>query len=249
MLTAAPAGAAVSPAEQVVRTYSPIVMLRAQEDPPCDTAEEQYEPTTVNTVLGNPRVNLTRPRRERASRRSVVRRRPPPTSRGSAPVWHLDLPGDPLNAGVHLRQGLRGAEGGRARPRRSPTRTSPRERGHSGFVVQYWFFYYFNQFNDLHEGDWEGMQIAFDASTPREALASRAVRDRALPARRRREGGLGRRQGRRRRGRIRSSIPPAGSHATFFDSAVYVENGQGGSGLGCDNTTEPLRRRRPPDRS
>ena len=35
--------------------------------------------------------------------------------------------------------------------------------------------------------------------------------------------------------------PAAGSHATFYDSAVYVENGQHGSGLGCDNTTEPLR--------
>ena len=35
--------------------------------------------------------------------------------------------------------------------------------------------------------------------------------------------------------------PAAGSHATFYDSAVYVENGQHGSGVGCDNTTEPLR--------
>ena len=52
--------------------------------------------------------------------------------------------------------------------------------------------------------------------------------------------------------------PAAGSHATFYDSAVYVENGQHGSGLGCDNTTEPLRelrlaagaaaRQRPPNR-
>jgi hypothetical protein len=33
----------------------------------------------------------------------------------------------------------------------------------------------------------------------------------------------------------------AGSHATFYDSAIYVENGQHGSGVGCDNTTEPLR--------
>ena len=35
--------------------------------------------------------------------------------------------------------------------------------------------------------------------------------------------------------------PAAGSHATFYDSAVYVENGQNGSGVGCDNTSEPLR--------
>ncbi|MBA3866947.1 MAG: hypothetical protein H0X42_11490 [Solirubrobacterales bacterium] len=39
--------------------------------------------------------------------------------------------------------------------------------------------------------------------------------------------------------------PAAGSHATFYDSAVYVENGQQGSGLGCDVTSEPLRELRP----
>ena len=39
--------------------------------------------------------------------------------------------------------------------------------------------------------------------------------------------------------------PAAGSHATFYDSAVYVQNGQHGSGVGCDNTTEPLRELRP----
>ena len=39
--------------------------------------------------------------------------------------------------------------------------------------------------------------------------------------------------------------PAAGSHATFYDSAVYIQNGQHGSGVGCDNTTEPLRELRP----
>src|SRR5204863_10002838 len=39
--------------------------------------------------------------------------------------------------------------------------------------------------------------------------------------------------------------PAAGYHATFYGPAVYVENGKGGSGLECDNTTEPLRRVEP----
>src|SRR4029077_16733516 len=60
-LTAAAARAAESPSDELARTYAPIVMLRAQEDPPCDTSEEQYEPTTVNTGLGKTLVNLTRP--------------------------------------------------------------------------------------------------------------------------------------------------------------------------------------------
>ena len=39
--------------------------------------------------------------------------------------------------------------------------------------------------------------------------------------------------------------PAAGSHATFYDSTVYVQNGSKGSGVGCDNTSEPLREVRP----
>ena len=61
---AAPAQAAESPQQKLVHAYSPIVMLRAQEDPPCDTAEEQYEPTTVNRCSGTRGCNLTRPPRK-----------------------------------------------------------------------------------------------------------------------------------------------------------------------------------------
>ena len=110
-------------------------------------------------------------------------------------TYYLNLPGDPLNAGMHLRDGLRRP----ARAGKAPPITYAhiaRETGHRGLVVQYWFFWYFNQFNDLHEGDWEGMQIAFDADTAAGALKQGPSRDRALPARRRRGGRLGRRRGR-----------------------------------------------------
>ena len=108
-------------------------------------------------------------------------------------------------------------------------------------MIQYWFFYYFNQFNDLHEGDWEGMQIAFDAADAREALAQ-GPSEIALF-----QHGGGEKADWdddkvEKEGTHPVVYPAAGSHATFFDSAVFVENGQGGSGLGCDNTTEPLRR-------
>ncbi len=33
-------------------------MVREQQDPPCETSAEQYEPTSVDTVLGNPTVTL-----------------------------------------------------------------------------------------------------------------------------------------------------------------------------------------------
>jgi hypothetical protein len=66
-----------------------------------------------------------------------------------------------------------------------------REKGHAGFVVRYWFFYYLNEFNDLHEGDWEGIQIAFDAATPAEALAEEPSKIALFQY----GGGVGRRQG------------------------------------------------------
>ena len=49
-----------SPAERLVKAYAPITMLREEQDPPCETSAEQYEPTSVSTVLGNPSVRLQR---------------------------------------------------------------------------------------------------------------------------------------------------------------------------------------------
>ena len=37
----------------------------------------------------------------------------------------------------------------------------------------------------------------------------------------------------------------AGSHATFYSAALWLGNGQNGSGVGCDNTTDPVTAFRP----
>ncbi len=52
---------AASPAERLAERFAPITMLREQRNPPCDTAEEQYEPTSVDTVLGNPTWSCSAP--------------------------------------------------------------------------------------------------------------------------------------------------------------------------------------------
>ena len=107
-------------------------------------------------------------------------------------------------------------------------------------MLQYWFFWYFNEFNDLHEGDWEGMQISFEAATPRRALEeepSEVILFQHAGGERAAWGD----SKVQKRGSRPIVYPAAGSHATFYGPAVYVENGQHGSGLGCDNTTAPLR--------
>jgi len=243
--TAALAAAPTPEEDNLVRAYAPILELRAQEDPvkdPCDTTEEQYNPPTwVEVVLGNPRVKLV----HRVEGRDVVVKTAPTEAdiAGLNEDYYLDLPGDTLNAGcTYARDYLNLKSDGRAPP--VTYAHIARETGHSGLVVQYWFFYYFNQFNDVHEGDWEGLQISFDANTPAQALADGPS-----------EIALFQHAGGERANWDDAKVqkdgthpivyPAAGSHATFYDAAIYIQNGKNGSGVGCDNTSEPHSRAEP----
>jgi hypothetical protein len=241
MLTAT-AVAAVSPDQQeLVAAYAPHLMLREQtKGDNCNTREEQYNPpTTVDVALGNPAVRLI----HYVNGEDVPIERAPTAADvdGLGDDYYLDLPGDPLavrcpDKGSYAKdfQALRNDE-------KAPAVTYAHiatEPGYSGLVVQYWFFYYFNQFNDVHEGDWEGMQISFDADTPAEALTQgpsqvalfqhaggeRADWDDAKV---------------QKDGTHPIVYPAAGSHATFYDNAIYIQNGSHGSGVGCDVTQEP----------
>jgi hypothetical protein len=233
-----PAQAAPSAAQRLVHAYSPIVLLRAQEDPPCNTSQEQYQPTTVDVVLGNPRVQLVRIRKRV---RRVITNAPTATQiAGLGKDYYLDLPGDTIDSEcVHARDFYAIMRSGRAPPITYARIAT--EKGFRGFVVQYWFFYYFNQFNDLHEGDWEGMQIAFDASTAAQALAegpSKVVLFQHAGG----ETASWDDDKLQKHGSHPVVYSAAGSHATFYGSGVYLQTGQGGAGLGCDNTTGPWRR-------
>jgi len=221
--------------QELVEKYSPRLMLREQEDPPCDTEAEQYEATTVETVLGNPTVELS----EAPDGREIPLKKAP-TAGDIARLGedhHLNLEGQPLgDTCVYARAFARLKREGKAPP--VAYAHVAREAGRSGLAVQYWFFWYFNQFNDLHEGDWEGMQISFQASTA-EAVLEEEPSEIALyqhAGGERAEWDAGKVQ---KEGDHPVVYPAAGSHATFYDAAIYVENGRKGSGVGCDNTTAP----------
>jgi hypothetical protein len=231
-----------SAAEELALKYVPITELREETDPPCDTSQEQYQPTSVDTVLGNPDVVLE----HGAENGDLTEVRRAPTAADIAGLrgpWYLNLEGRVLgNTCVYAKAFKRLLAEGKA-----PAVTYAhiaREKDHPGFALQYWFFWYFNQFNDLHEGDWEGMQITFDADTPAAALHEEPSEiilfQHAGGERASWEDGKVQKEGTHP-----IVYPAAGSHATFYDSAVYVENGQHGSGLGCDNTTGPLRELQP----
>ncbi len=240
----AASAAASTPEQELAAAYAPILKLRAQtEDPPCNTREEQYSPpTSVDSVLGNPSVTLT----HYVNGNDVPVKRAPTAAdvAGLDDTYYLDIPGDPLSVKCKdYAEGFKALRTAGRAPAITYTHIA-REPGHSGLVVQYWFFYYFNQFNDVHEGDWEGMQIAFDADTPAQALADGPS-----------EIALFQHAGGERAGWDDTKVqkegdhpivyPAAGSHATFYDDAVYIENGQNGSGVGCDNTSTPLQQAKP----
>jgi hypothetical protein len=247
MLIAASGAAAAAPTpdeDNLVRTYAPILMMRAQEDPNdlCNTTEEQYNPPTrVEVVLGNPAVKLV----HHVDGRDVVVKTAPTAAdiAGLNEDYYLDLPRDTLRPGCGYAKDFAALQSNSKAPPTTYAHVA-RETGHSGLVVQYWFFYYFNQFNDIHEGDWEGMQISFDADSPGEALDEGPS-----------EIALFQHAGGERANWDDAKVqkedthpivyPAAGSHATFYDEAIYIQNGKNGSGVGCDNTSEPLTRSEP----
>ncbi|HET7454719.1 MAG TPA: hypothetical protein VFJ76_04295 [Solirubrobacterales bacterium] len=238
---ASPAAAAPNgeeAAQRLAEKYVPIAMLREQRNPPCDTSEEQYQPTSVGAVLGNPTVTLTHELPD--GKLEEVKRAPTAADIASLrDGYYLDYEGEVLGKTcVYARAFRRLLEEGKA-PAITYAHVA-REPNHDGFALQYWFFWYFNQFNDLHEGDWEGMQLSFESNVVADALEEEPseviVFQHAGGERASWTDGKVQKQGTHP-----VVYPAAGSHATFYDSAVYLGNGQNGSGVGCDNTSEPLR--------
>jgi hypothetical protein len=89
-------------------------------------------------------------------------------------------------------------------------------------ALQYWFFYVYNDFNNLHEGDWELVRLDFDAATPAAALDTHPY-----------EIGYSQHEGAERAdwgaekleldGGTHPVVYPAeGSHANYFSGALYL---------------------------
>lgn len=229
-------------ARELAEKYVPVMKIREQEDPLCGTAGEQYQVMEVDALFGDSEVKLMRNNGKAES--TLITRAPTVadiSNRGEEA--YLDFPGEPLgDTCVYARDFDEMKEDGRA-----PVAVYAhiaREKGRSGLALQYWFYWYFNEFNDLHESDWEGMQITFRASTPRAAL--REEPDQMILFQ---HGGGERAEWDddkvEKRGSQPVVYPAAGSHATFYQSAIFPQNGWNGAGVGCDNTSEPLRELNP----
>ena len=136
---------------------------------------------------------------------------------------------------------LRGMGGGHR-----PTGTEPTTYAHVAtedgrgdrLALQYWFFYPFNDYTNKHEGDWEMIQLIFAAADAAQALDQTPL-----------EVGYSQHEGLEvarwdepKLQIVEGSHPvvyaAAGSHANYYDSALYLGT-SGEQGFGCDDTRGP----------
>jgi hypothetical protein len=150
--------------------------------------------------------------------------------------YHLDFPGNPLRPGCDY---LDWEERLSADAKPTVYAHVATDTEHPGKLsLQYWLFYVFNDWNNLHEGDWEMIQLVFDAPTSGEAL-------RVDPA----EVGFSQHEGAERAdwGDEKLEVvdgthpvvhPADGSHANFYGEALYLGS-SASEGVGCDDTRGP----------
>ena len=151
---------------------------------------------------------------------------------------YVDLPGRPENPGCRYEvDALRYT-------RDLPSTVYARvvaDDEHGGLYLQYWLFYYFNDWNNRHEADWELIQLYFGASSPEEALTQEPVSI-GLSQHRTGEVAAWSDSKLKRIGSHPIVHVAVGSHANYFSPGLYLGRGEDGRGMGCDEASFPHRR-------
>ena len=216
--------------------FAPVVRLVEQNEE-CGPGEP-YEPLDVDVLLDEPTVALRGP----WSGTDLVEIGPSAADLRGRFEYHLDFPGDALDPGCDFERWSRRLADGSEPTVYAHVAT---EAGRPGkLALQYWLFYAFNDFNNLHEGDWEMVQLVFDASDAREALDREPV-----------AVGYSSHEGAEQAswddekldivdGSHPVVYPGAGSHANKFTEALYLGS-SAEAGVGCDDTRGPHRELRP----
>jgi hypothetical protein len=210
--------------------YSPVVRLVAHTN--CAPGKP-YLPINVDLLFGQPTVALRGP----WGPGDLVKIGPSAKDLSKGLFeYHLDFPGSALEPGCDYLHWERRIVMGQSPAAYAHVATDPERPGK--LALQYWLFYVFNDWNNLHEGDWEMIQLIFDASTPAEALERPPV-----------EVGYSQHEGAERAAwdddkleRVDSTHPvvhpAAGSHANFYGESLYLGS-SAEQGVGCDDTRGP----------
>jgi hypothetical protein len=227
LLIAGPASAATGDETALAAKFSPVIRL---SEPQTCGEGGPYVPTNVNLLFDNPTVALRGP----WNATDLVKVAPAASDLASGLYeYHLDFPGDALNPGCGYLDWSRRLNEGQQPTVYAHVAGDPLHPGK--LALQYWTFYVFNDWNNLHEGDWEMIQLNFDAST-----AARALNETPY------EVGYSQHEGAERAawgddklqldgGTHPVLYPAAGSHAGFYNEALYL-GASGSQGVGCDDT-------------
>jgi hypothetical protein len=228
---AATATAAGDPEQQLVDRYAPVVRIVTQEKA-CGHGEP-YEPTDVNAVLRNPEVALRGP----WAGGTIVTVGPSGAQLGKGLTgYHLDFPGNALSPGCDYEKWSKAITEGTKPTTYARVVYDPAYPGK--LALQYWFFYVFNDWNDYHEGDWEMVQLNFDAADPAAALKTSPYE----VGYSQHTGGEGVTWGSSRLALVDGTHPVVyaalGSHANYFSSQLFLGR-SAAQGVGCDDTVGP----------
>ena len=226
-----PASASLSDQTALAKRYAPVVRLVAQ-DYDCGSGES-YEPMDINALMGNATVALRGP----WGGSDLVKIGPTAHDLAQGLYdYHLDFPGDALNPGCGYEKWARRITKGF--PVVAYAHVASEQDAPGKLALQYWFFYAFNDWNNLHEGDWEMIQLNFDAASAHAALSVKPV----SVGYSQHEGAEGANWGDSKLELVGGTHPvvhPAdGSHANFYSEALFL-GASGSSGVGCDDTLGP----------
>ena len=230
------AGASLKDEQALAQRYAPEVKLVAQSQE-CGKGES-YRPIDVNALFGQQTVALRGPWGN-----DLVKIAPAATDLTAARYeWHLDFPGSALDPGCGYEKWSHLITADTKPTVYAHVATDPAHPGN--LALQYWFYYVFNDWNNTHEGDWEMIQLDFDAATAAEALAKTPT-----------QVGYSQHEGAERAAWGDSKLelvdgthpvvhPAAGSHANFYGEALYLGS-SASEGVGCDDTRGPTLDLRP----
>ena len=216
--------------------FAPVVRLVEQAEE-CGPGEA-YLPMDVDALLDEATVALRGP----WTTADLVEIGPSGDDLVDRYEYHLDFPGSALDPGCDYERWARRLTGERAPAVYAHVATDPAHPGR--LALQYWFFYAFNEFNNLHEGDWEMIQLVFAAREAREALEEAPVSVGYSSHEGAEEAAWGEDKLELVDGTHPVVHPGAGSHANKYTEALYLGS-SAEAGVGCDDTRGPHLELRP----
>ena len=231
-LVAAPAARADYADEQALaERFAPIVRV-VEQDEECGYGEP-FVPPDVDLLFDEPTVALRGP----WNPTDLVKIGPAAADLENRFEYHLDFPGNALDPGCDYERWSKRLTAGEEPVVYAHVVTEPDRPGK--VALQFWFFYPFNDFNNTHEGDWEMIQLVFDADDAADALGKEPARV-----------GFSAHEGATSsaweddklavEGTRPIVYPAAGSHANKYSDALWLGS-SAEAGVGCDDTRGPHR--------